>query len=315
VAACEGTGGRGRHPKKSGGILRKEQQVKYSFIREYRSVYAVKKLCRMLKVARSGYYAWIRAGCRKRNERDLTMIMLIRQIEKEHHGNYGVVRVHQALKHLHVLCSKGKVQRIMHEQGIKAQRSAKYRPQNFGSNAQAHVFPDLMARRFKGHRAHEIWLADMTYVRVGFRWAYLAVVMDLGSRRVTGWSVSLRPDAELACTALRTACARHAPGKGLIHHSDRGCQYTSTQYRGLLRSYGMRGSMSRKADPYDNAPMESFFKTLKAEWLNGRQYATLCQLEQDLVYFIDYYYNCKRLHSSIGYLTPRSCENARKPAI
>ena len=268
----------------------------------------------MLKVTRSGYYAWAKAGCAKKGNKDEKYLEMIRKIEMENNEVCGVRRVYKELRKS-MPCSRSKVQRIMHENGIKAKIETKYKPQTTKSDPNAQVFENLLNQDFTATQPNQVWLSDITYIRVGFRWVYLAAVLDLGTRKIVGWELSFHPDANLACAALQKAVRQNRPGKGLIHHSDRGCQYTSQKYRDLIAKYSMVGSMSRKGNPYDNAPMESFFKTLKTEWVYKKRYITMSQAAQSLVYYIDYYYNCKRLHSSLGYETPRKYALQSKPAV
>jgi transposase InsO family protein len=240
----------------------------------------------------------------------------IRQVERENHENYGVRRVYQALKlEKGLKVSRHRVQRLMHDNGIKARRSSKYKPQTTKADPREAAFPNMLEQNFKAEGKNTVWLSDMTYIPISNSWAYLAVVMDLYDRKPVGWALGRSPNAELACLALRRALMRRKPGKGLIHHSDRGCQYTSTAYRQLLNANRIRGSMSRKGNPYDNAPMESFFKTLKVEWVNGHRYLNMSEALTSLTYFLDVYYCFKRLHSALGYRTPKNYDKRIKPAV
>jgi len=240
----------------------------------------------------------------------------IKQIERENHDNYGVPRVHEALNmRKGQAVSRRRVQRVMHENGIKARRSSKYKPQSTKADPNEAAYPNLLEQNFSVDRRNMVWLADMTYIRVGGNWAYLAVVLDLFDRQPIGWALGSSPTAELACMALRRAIERRKPARGLIHHSDRGCQYTSHAYRKLLDKYKIRGSMSRKGNPYDNAPMESFYKTLKVEWVYWHNYHDMNEALSSLFYFIDVYYCCKRIHSALGYKSPKSYDRRSIPAI
>lgn len=276
----------------------------------------MKKLCLVLEVSRSGYYAWVRQGCPEIHKKDAVLLAKIRQIERENHGNYGGLRIQHALKsEMSAPCGLGKVRRIMRENGIKAQIKCKYKPQTTKADPKEKAFSNLLNQDFSVSQANKVWLADITYIRINGKWAYLAAVLDLSRKNIVGWEIGANPNAELACVALRKAATHQIPPKGLIHHSDRGSQYTSRDYRKLLEKFHMQGSMSRKGVPYDNAPMESFFRTLKVEWINRQCYYSLEQAKQSLFYFIDVYYNRKRHHSSIGYETPIFCENQRKLAV
>jgi len=270
------------------------------------------KLCRVLRVSRSGYYQWVAAGRPERSSRDAATLAVIRQIERENGENYGVRRVHRALNDEHgIRCGYGKTARIMRENGIKAKIKSKYKPQTTKADVNEQAYPNLLNQRFDEKGKNKVWLADITYVRVNGAWNYLAAVMDLGRRKVVGWALGTNPTAELACEALKKAIHREKPPAGLIHHSDRGCQYTSKTYRKLLDDNKMIGSMSRVGTPYDNAPMESFFQTLKTECLYKHKLDSLDHLDRLLRQWIDSYYNCYRLHSALGYKSPLSYDISR----
>jgi transposase InsO family protein len=230
---------------------------------------------------------------------------MIRTIERKNDGNYGVRRVHRSLNDEHgIRCGYGKTARIMRQNGIKSQIKAKYKPQTTKADANETAYPNLLEQRFDQQGINRVWLSDITYVRVNGAWNYLASVLDLGRRKLVGWALGTNPTAELACRALRNALAKENPSAGLIHHSDRGCQYTSKAYRRLLEESSIIGSMSRKGSPYDNAPMESFFQTLKTEHLYKQSFQTIEQATASLKYWIDIYYNCRRSHSALGYKSP-----------
>ena len=265
-----------------------------------------------MKVSRSGYYSWVAAGCPERRTRDAVTLATIRQIERDNDNNYGVRRVHQSLNNEHgIRCGYGKTARIMRENGIKAKIKSKYKPQTTKADKNEQAYPDLLNQHFDVKEKNRVWLADITYVRVNGAWNYLAAVLDLGRRKIVGWAVGTNPTAELASRALKNAIRRENPTKGLIHHSDRGCQYTSKAYRKLMEDNNMIGSMSRVGSPYDNAPMESFFQTLKTECLYKYTLGSIEQLDRLLRYWIDDYYNRRRLHSALGYKSPLSYEISR----
>jgi len=281
-------------------------------VHENRFKYAVKKLCQVLKISRSGYYKWVEMGCPMPSEKNSVILALIRKIERDNDENYGVRKVHRALNDEHETpCGYVKTARIMKENGIKSKRKTKYKPQTTKADKNEKAFPNLLNQWFGVLEKNRVWLTDITYVRVNGSWNYLAVVMDLGRRKVVGWAIGANPTAELACKALRMAIAKEKPAEGLIHHSDRGCQYTSKEYRQLLKASKMVGSMSRVGNPYDNAPMESFFQSLKTEHLNKRRFQTTEQARVSLRNWIDVYYNCYRLHSALGYKSPLFYEISR----
>jgi transposase InsO family protein len=192
----------------------------------------------------------------------------------------------------------------MRQNGIKAQIKGKYKPQTTKADQNEKAYPNLLGQRFEEKEKNRVWLADITYIRINGVWHYLAAVLDLGRRKLVGWALGANPTAQLACRALKSAINREKPPAGLMHHSDRGSQYTSRAYRGLLEENKIIGSMSRTGVPYDNAPMESFFQTLKTEHVYRQSFQTLAQATQSLSYWIDVYYNCRRLHSALGYKSP-----------
>lgn len=245
-----------------------------------------------MKVSRSSYYKWIKFGCPSPSDRDAVILAVIRRIERDNDGNYGVRRVHRSLNDEHgIRCGYGKTARIMRQGGIKAKIRTKYKPQTTKADASESAYPNLLEQQFGETKKNRVWLSDITYVRVNGAWNYLA--------------------AELACRALRNALLKERPPEGLIHHSDRGCQYTSKVYRRLLEQNKITGSMSRKSSPYDNAPMESFFQTLKTEHIYKQSFQTIEQATASLMHWIDVYYNCRRLHSALGYKSPLFYELSR----
>lgn len=269
----------------------------------------------MMKVSRSGYYEWVKAGMPNKEARDAVLLARVRREERENHGNLGVKRMHEALIEDGIKVSKRRVQKVMHANGIKAKRCTGFKPQTTKADPSEAAYPNLLGQNFEVDGKGKVWLADITYIRAGSKWAYLAVVMDLWDRRPVGWALGRSPSAELACMALRRAIQRRKPAAGLMHHSDRGCQYTSKAYRKLLEQYKMIGSMSRKGNPYDNAPMESFFKTLKVEWVYWHRYRNMSEALSSLFYYIDVYYSCKRIHSALGFKSPKNYEKRIIPAM
>ena len=266
----------------------------------------------MLLVSRGGYYHWVSEGCPKRQDKDAVILATVRQIERENDQNYGVRRVYKFLnEELHIKCGQSRIQRIMHSNGIKAEITSKYKPQTTKVDPNNQAFPNLLNQQFNVEEFNKVWLADITYIRVNGKWTYLAAVMDFRRRKIVGWALGTNPNANLACKALRLALLKEQPDSGLIHHTDGGCQCTSKAYRLLLEKNGIIGSMSRKGVPYDNAPMESFFQTLKTEYVYKRYFQTIEQAFTCLRQWIDIYYNCRRLHSVLGYKSPLSYEISR----
>jgi len=252
----------------------------------------------------------VKAGCPKTHDRDAVVVAHIRQIEREHDHNYGVQKVYEELNDKGIIIGRSKVQRIMHAHSIKAQIKSKYKPQTTKADPNEQAFENLLNQNFEVQEINRVWLADITYIRVGGQWCYLACVLDLARRKIVGWALGNRPTADLACKALKMAIVKEKPAEGLIHHSDRGSQYTSNKHKDLLKEHNILGSMSRKGNPYDNAPMESFFRLLKVEHVKKRSFATLGQAAASIEAWISYY-NTRRRHSALGGISPLCYEIRR----
>jgi len=267
-------------------------------------------MCRVLNISRSSYYDWIKAGKPLADQKDAVLLAQIKQVERENDHNYGVRKVHDELVGKDIKVGRSKVQRVMHENGIKAQIKSKYKPQTTKSNPDDSVYDNLLQQDFSTTEFNKVWLADITYIRTGGKWSYLATVIDLARRKPIGWAFGSRPTAELACKALKMALEKEQPAKGLIHHSDRGSQYTSKDYKKLIEDNQLIGSMSRKGNPYDNAPMESFFHLLKVEHANKRYFSTLKEAAISInKWFV--YYITRRRHSALGGISPLEYEIKR----
>jgi transposase InsO family protein len=252
----------------------------------------------------------VKAGRPQPHANDAVLLAHIRQVERENDQNYGVQKVYEELNAKGIRVGRSKVQRVMHEHGIKAQIKTKYKPQTTKADPNEKAFDNLLNQDFTTQEINRAWLADITYVRVQGKWCYLAGVLDLARRKLVGWAMGTRPTAKLACQALRMAFVKEQPKEGLIHHSDRGSQYTAKEYKQLLTEYKMVGSMSRKGNPYDNAPMESFFRILKAEYIYKRTFTTMEQAASGLQTWFDYY-NTRRRHSTLGGISPLMYEIRR----
>ena len=223
--------------------------------------------------------------------------------------SYGRPRIGAQLRSQGKRIGGERVRRSLQRQGLRPVYKRPYRVTT-DSDHRLPVAPNLLERRFDGWSANQAWVSDITFIATAEGWLYLAAILDLASRRIVGWSMSERINAELVCQALRSACWQRKPPSGLILHSDRGSQYASRSYRALATSWGMTVSMSRRADAWDNAPMESFFKTLKVERIYQTCYETRAQARLDIVNWIEGYYNRQRIHSSSGYRTPVQAEEA-----
>ncbi len=282
--------------------------MKYAWIREHRDQYKVARMCRQLEVSRTGYCQW---KSRTPSDRSIANQVLDAQVAAIHAGSkrsYGRPRIVQGLRDQGVQVSQERVRNSLKRQGLRPVYKKPYRVTT-DSNHNKPIAPNVLERRFDGWQVNQAWVADITYVATAEGWLYLACVMDLASRRIVGWSMNERITAELVCQALQSAYWRRRPSQGLILHSDRGSQYASRQHRQLLKDYAMIQSMSRKANCWDNAVMESFFKTLKVERIHQLRYPTRALAKLDIVNWIEDFYNQTRMHSSLGYKTPVDIES------
>ena len=284
--------------------------MRYRFIEEHRAVWPIVVQCEVLDVTRSGYYTWRKeplSGCAQRRE-DLTA-----QIRKVHVGNrrnYGSPRVHRELKTQGHSCNRKTVAKCMQAAGIQARSQRKFRVTTTDSNHPHPVAENLLNREFEPAGVNQAWTGDITYIPTQEGWLYLAAVEDLYTRKIVGWSMSDRIDSRLAVDALEMALERQVPGGGLLAHSDRGVQYASEHYQDLLAKHGITCSMSRKGNCWDNAPMESFFATLKKELVHHEKYATRAEARRSIFEYIETFYNRVRLHSSLGYVSPEQFEQS-----
>jgi putative transposase len=276
--------------------------MRFRFIEDRRVDYPVKVMCAVLGVSSAGYYAWRSRPQSRRSISNRDLLSAVRRVHRDNCGRYGSPRIHAALRDRGV--SRGRIERLMRRHGIRAITARAWQPRTTDSRHGLPIAPNLVERNFTAATPNRVWLADITYVRTDEGWLYLAAVMDLYSRKIVGYAMADHLRTELPLAALRMALMARRPGVGLIHHSDRGVQYASADYREALQSVGARASMSRKADCYDNAPMESFFHTLKTELVHHRHYATRAQAERDIFAFVEGFYNRTRLHSAIGYISP-----------
>ena len=282
--------------------------MRFRFIEDRRADYPVTIMCDVLGVSPAGYYAW---RVRPESPRAAANRELIDDIKRVHHdtnGRYGSPRVHAELRAQGRGASRGRIERLMRRHGIRAIMARPRRVRTTDSRHDLPIAPNLLDRNFTASAPNRIWLADITYVETDQGWLYLATVMDLYSRKIVGWAMADHLRAELPLAALAMAIATQRPGAGLIHHSDRGVQYASAEYRKRMQSAGFRASMSRRADCYDNAPMESFFHTLKTELVHHQHYATREDARRDIFAYIEGFYNRTRRHSAIGYLSPIEME-------
>lgn len=271
--------------------------------------FPVRTMCRLLKVSRSGYHAWRNRPESPRRQRRRRLVGVIRQAHAGSRTLYGSPRVHAEIVAAGERCCVNTVARLMRENGLKARTKRKYK----ATTHSAHDLPvaeNLLCRDFATTGPNQKWVGDITYVWTREGWLYLAAVEDLYARRVVGWAMAERMTAELVIGATRMAIQARRPPAGLIHHSDRGGQYCSHAFGELLHVHGIRASMSRKADCYDNAVVESFFATLKKELINFVDYATRAEAKGAIFEWIEVYYNRRRRHSSLGNVSPDDYEQA-----
>ena len=281
--------------------------MRFRFILEHRNAHDVGLMCQALAVSRSGFYAWIDRPPSEQEKESRRLVDRIRVVHAESRRLYGSPRVHADLVEQGETCGRKRVARLMREAGIQARTVRPYRATTQSNHAWP-LAPNLLKRRFSAAKLNQVWFADITYVRTWEGWMYLASIEDACSRKVVGWAMGNSLSAELALDALRMALKSRRPGRGLIHHSDRGSQYACDDYRKLLDMHGVKASMSRKGDCWDNAAMESFFHTLKTELVYLEVFRTRKEASLAVFEYIEVYYNRQRRHSTLGYLSPADFE-------
>jgi putative transposase len=282
----------------------------YRFIEEHKDQWPVRLLCETLEVSPAGYYAWRQGPRRGREQRRDALLVEIRAIHAEFKARYGSPRIHAELVARGHDCCVNTIAKLMREAGIAAKTARKFRCGTTDSNHDLPVAENLLARQFNASEANEVWLADITYIPTREGWLYLAAVEDLYSRRVVGWSMAEDMESRLVVDALGMAVQRRLPDEGLLAHSDRGSQYASEHYQRLLAKHGITCSMSRRADCWDNAPMESFFASLKKELVHDADFASRQEARAAIFEYIEVFYNGQRRHSSLGYVSPAEYEQA-----
>jgi len=281
--------------------------MKYQFIEEHKHEFAIVVMCGVLAVSESGFYAWRKRPTCRRKQEDAHLKQEIQQVFKTHHGRYGSPRIHRDLRDEGISCSRKRVARLMRAEELSA-RSKRRRVITTKRDKAHPVAPNLLNRDFHAEEPNKKWATDITYIPTKQGWLYLAVILDLYSRIVVGWSMSGNCDEKLVEHALEHALARRHPKAGLLHHSDRGCQYTAHAYQACLQKYGIQPSMPRKGNYWDNAAMESFFGTLKDECVRETFYASHEEARSELFIYIEAYYNRVRRHSTLGYVSPLQYE-------
>ena len=277
-------------------------------MKTYEGRYPISTMCKVLQVGRSGYYAWRKRQPSVREQANQVLTEEIRRAHLKSRCTYGSPRVHAALLREGIVCGRNRVARLMRRASLVGRRSKRRFPRTTQRRAGAIPAPNLLNRDFDAQRPNQKWVTDITYIDTAEGWLYLAPVLDLYGRRIVGWSMADHMESSLVETALKMAFLQRQPEAGLLHHSDQGSQYTSSDYLELLHQNECRISMSGTGNCYDNAAMESFFSTLKAECASA-QFETRAQARSEIFEFIEVWYNRQRLHSSLGYLSPAEFEH------
>ncbi|EAN4380667.1 IS3 family transposase [Salmonella enterica subsp. enterica] len=293
--------------KKSRGVLRKAVRLRYAFIRDNTCCWPVRLLCRVLNVHPSGFYSWLQQPHSQRHQADLRLAGQIKQFWLESGCVYGYRKIHLDLRDSGQQCGVNRVWRLMKRVGIKAQVG--YRSPRARKGEVSIVSPNRLQRQFNPDAPDERWVTDITYIRTHEGWLYLAVVVDLFSRKIIGWSMQSRMTKDIVLNALLMAVWRRNPQKQVLVHSDQGSQYTSHEWQSFLKSHGLEGSMSRRGNCHDNAVAESFFPLLKRERIKKKIYGTREEARSDIFDYIEMFYNSKRRHGSSDQMSPTEYEN------
>jgi putative transposase len=284
--------------------------VKHEFVKEQCAKHAVSALCQALRISRSGYYAARTRPASRRTRANAELLSHIRHVHALSRDNYGAIKTLRALKAVGIDCGLKRVARLRRIHGIEAKRRRRFRSAYAARHSEPPA-PNLLDRRFTANAPDRVWATDITFVPTREGWLYVAVVIDLYSRRVVGWAMHRRINLPLVVEALTMAIEHRRPMPGLIHHSDRGQLYLATAYRGLLNAHGMVQSMSRKGDCYDNAVVESFFSNLKNELTWHRSFATRDEARRAIFDYMELFYNRERLHETLDYVSPVRYEERR----
>jgi len=285
--------------------------MKFAFIKEHLWDYPADVACEVLAVSRSGYYAWQQRPASPRQQRREELLVKIQAAHAQSRRVYGSPRVYADLAAQGERVCENTVAKLMKQQGLQGKRKRKFVPRTTDSAHDRPIAPNVLGRQFAAEAPNRKWAGDITYIPTDEGWLYLAGVIDLCSRRVVGWSMADHMRTDLVSDALTMALVGRRPRPGLLHHSDRGVQYASEDYQGLLARHRITVSMSGKGDCWDNAAMESFWATLKTELVHQEHYKTREEARRSIFEYIEVFYNRKRLHSSLGYLSPEAFEAGR----
>ena len=282
--------------------------MKFGFVAKHRGIWPVNWICGALGVSRGGFYAWLKRPPSERRRTDETLSVKVRTSFVGSDRTYGARRVWHDLLAEGVTCGLHRIERLMRQHGLRARPRRRRLPPDLGERQATAVAPNMLDRTFVADAPNRRWIADFTYIWTVEGWLYVAAVIDLFSRRVVGWSMSAGMTAQLVTDALVMAIWRRGKPDALLHHSDRGSQYTSEQFQRLMADHGVVCSMSRSGNVWDNAAMESFFSSLKTERIDRKTYRTRDEAKADVFDYIERFYNPKRRHSTIGYLSPMEFE-------
>ena len=282
--------------------------MKFAFIHAEKALYSVATLCRLLGVTRQGYYAFVKRPVSARVQEERSIRERLRVLHSESNGTYGSPRMLRALQSEGIRVGKRRIERALRSMGLRGWQRRRWRVTTRANPAHP-VVDNALARDFTASRPNEKWVTDISYIWTDEGWCYLAVILDLFSRAVVGWSMDTTLSTQLPLAALDMALRRRCPTGRLMHHSDRGCQYTSENYRQALGKAGITVSMSRKGNCWDNAVAESFFATLKTELVYRSFWQTRADLRAAVFQYIEVFYNRRRLHSSVGYKSPAQVES------
>ncbi|MGL4611215.1 MAG: IS3 family transposase [Trueperaceae bacterium] len=296
-----------RHLKKSGGVLRQGKQMRYAFIKEHRLQWTVTMMCKVLEVAVSGFYHWLKRPVSKRIQENEELTKQILMFHCGRRCTYGSPRIHKDMKAAGYRVSENRVARLMKQNAIQGKAKREFKTTTTSKHQRPRV-ENLVKQNFQSAEPNKLWVSDITYIATLEGWLYLAVILDVFSRKIIGWAFSERLTDDLVLAALLMAKHQRQTAAGLIHHSDQGSQYASHDFQASLKDHDITQSMSGRGNCYDNALAESFFATLKTEEADGVPYETRQQGKTSIFSYIETFYNAKRRHSSLNYLSPDDFE-------
>lgn len=286
--------------------------MKYAFIEEHRHIHGVGKMAKMLKITRSAYYAYRRRPVSNREQENHNLVLKIQDIHSDMRQVYGSPRVTAELKSQGIKCSHNRVAKLMNNNNIVAVTKRRFKVTT-KSKHRYPISPNLLCKPFAADYQNQIWVSDISYIPTAEGWLYLAIVCDLYSRAIVGWSMQNNLHSDLVINAFHKALQRRNPHQGLIFHSDRGVQYACREFRSILKDHNIIQSMSGKGNCYDNAVSESFFGTLKQELLSQTRFRTRSEARSVIFEYLEIFYNQQRIHSSLGYLSPNNFEQQYSP--